>query len=97
MFEHMLQVYEINMAQSAFQLASQLTGKVQQAYTTLSVKNATSYVTVKVSILRRYDISKETYRQRFQSICIKKGEVYLELAVHHQDLLRKWMFGWDMV
>ena len=43
-------------------LAPQLTGKAQQAYAMLSTGDATDYSKVKEAILRRYDISEETYR-----------------------------------
>ena len=61
-------------------LAPQLTGKAQQAYAALSATDATDYRKVKEAILRRYDISEETYRQRFRSERRKAEEAYGELA-----------------
>ena len=49
------------------------------------------------AILRRYDISEETYRQRFRSTRRKEGEAYGELVVRLQDLLRKWITGCNSV
>ena len=76
-----------------FQLAPLLTGKAQQAYAALSVDDAHDYARFKESILRRYDISDETYRQRFRSPCRKDGEAYAELAILQQDLFKKWTVG----
>ena len=42
-------------------------------------------------ILKRYDDSEETHRQRFKSATCKEGETYQELAVRLTDLLDKWM------
>ena len=43
------------------------------AYTALTPEDAVVYKKVKKAILRRYEISEETYRQRFRQDC-KKGE-----------------------
>ena len=44
-----------------FKLASQLTGKAQQVYASLSTNQAAQYSEVKKAILRRFNISEETY------------------------------------
>ena len=49
----------------AVKLAPQLTGKAQQAYAAMKVEDAGTYRLLKEAILRQYDISEETYRQRF--------------------------------
>ena len=43
-------------------------GKAQQAYTTMQPEDAGKYKNVKQAILNRYDISEDTYQQRFQVI-----------------------------
>ena len=62
-FEWMMRVYGVREDRWAFKLAPQLTGKAQQAYATLNADDAAKYEEVKSAILRRYDISEETYRQ----------------------------------
>lgn len=89
-FERMMVVYEVTVDKWAYRLAPLLTGKAQQAYAALSVADAHNYARVKESILRRYDISDETYRQHFRSARRKEGEAYAELAIRLQDLLKKW-------
>ena len=89
-FERMMKVYEIEDNKWAFRLAPLLTGRAQQAYAALNADDAQNYNRVKEAILRRYDISEETYRQRFRSTTRKEGEAYSELAIRLQDLFVKW-------
>ena len=43
--------------------------------------------------MQRYNVSQETYRQRFRSVRRKEEESYAELVVRLEDLLHKWMKG----
>ena len=103
-FERLMELGRVAEESWTLRLAPQLTGKAQQAYAALSVTDATDYRQVKGAILRRYDISEETYRQRFRNERRKVGEAYRELAARlHElaarlhDLARKWMAGCDTV
>ena len=89
-FERMMEAYEIPKQRWVFKLAPQLTGKGQQAYSAMSSEDATDYELVKTSILGRYNINQETYRQRFRAAKRKEGENYVELATRIMDLLKKW-------
>ena len=90
-FERLMSVYEVPQNRWAYRLAPQLTGRAQQAYVAMSTEEAGNYALVKASILRRYDISEETYRQRFRNAVPNDNETYRELAVRTMDLLQKWM------
>ena len=70
--------------------APQLTGKAQQAYAAMRAEDAGTYQLLKEAILRRYDVSDETYRQRFRETVKKEDETVSELAVRLDDLLQKW-------
>ena len=72
--------YEIKREKWAFKLAPQLVGKAQQAYAGLAVCDSGDYEKVKAAILRRYDITEESYRQRFRSAKPKQGETNRELV-----------------
>ena len=89
-FERMMRVYGVKEDRWAFKLAPQLTERAQQAYAALNVDDAAQYKQVKAAILRRYDINKEMYRQRFRTQR-KEGEAYVKLAIRLKDLLRS---GW---
>ena len=45
---------------------------------------------VKEAILKRYDINKETYRQRFCMAVKKDKESYADLGVWLNDMFNKW-------
>ena len=73
-FERMMEAYEIPKERWVFKLAPQLMGKGQQAYSAMSSEDATDYELVNLtSILRRYNINEETYRQRFRAAKRKEG------------------------
>ena len=59
--------------------------------------DATDYRNMKEAILPHYDISAETYRQRFRSEQRKAGKAYGELAARLHDLVYKWMTGCETV
>ena len=71
-------------------LAPHLTGNAQLAYTALLTDQALDYDTVKLAILRRYDITEETYCQRFRAVCKGNEETHWELAIQLGDLANKW-------
>ena len=89
-FERMMAAYEIPEGRWSFKLAPMLTGKAQQAYAAMEPARTAEYAQIKTAILRRYDISEETYRQRFRVAAKKDGETYRELATRVVDLLEKW-------
>ena len=88
-FERVMRAYEVKESRWAVKLApQQLTGKAQQAYAAMRADDAGTYQLLKEAILRRYDISDETYRQRFRETVKKEDETVSELAVRLDDLLQ---------
>ena len=71
-FERVMRAYEVPEERWAVKLAPQLTGKAQQAYAAMGAEDAGEYTALKEAILRRYDISEETYRQRFRALTKKR-------------------------
>ena len=90
-FERMMAAYEVPENRWPYKLAPMLTGKAQQAYAAMEPARAADYAEVKTAILCRYDISEETYRQRFRVTTRKEGETYQELATRTEDLMEKWL------
>ena len=91
MFERIMTVYEIKKECWAFKLAANLVGRAQQTYAALSSVDAASYEKLKAAILQRYDITEESYRQRFRSVRKKTGESSRELVSRLNDLAHKWL------
>lgn len=52
---------------------------------------AKGYGELKAAILRRYNITEESYRQRFRSLTPKFGEAHREVKARLQDLAEKWI------
>eukprot|EP00731_Ephydatia_muelleri_P007213 Em0003g1461a len=92
-FERIMHAYEVKDERWAVKIAPQLTGKAQQAYAAMKAEDAGNYQLVKEAILRRYDISEQTYRQRFRDAVMKKDETVSELNVRLIDLFLKWTKG----
>ena len=90
-FERLMTAYEIKQERWVFKLASNLVGKAQQAYAGLSTEDASSYDRLKEAILQRYDITEESYRQRFRLVKKKLGESSKELVARLDDLATKWL------
>ena len=67
-FERLMSAYEVKREHWVFKLAPNLVGKAQQAYAALSAVDASDYGKLKEAILQRFDITEESYRQRFRTV-----------------------------
>ena len=92
-FERLMSAYKIPKDRWIFKLAPQLSGKAQQAYAALTTEDALEYDGVKAAILRRYDITEETYRQRFREITKNVVESHRDVSIRLGDLANKWLKG----
>ena len=90
-FKRLMAAYGVTRAKWIFKLAPQLTGKAQLAYAALPTNQALDYDSVKSAILRRYDITEETYRQRFRAVSKGTEETHRQLAIRMGDLVNKWL------
>jgi len=91
MFERLMTAFEIKHEKWAFKLASHLTGKAQQAYAALSADDAGDFDKLKNAILRRYDITEESYRQRFRLMKRIGDESNRETVARLSDLATNWL------
>uniref|UniRef100_A0A803JW56 SCAN box domain-containing protein n=1 Tax=Xenopus tropicalis TaxID=8364 RepID=A0A803JW56_XENTR len=77
--------------QWVIRLAPYLTGQAQMAYSNMKIHESGQYDLVKEAILRRYNISEETYRQRFRQLKYSAADSPREVFTHLTDLYKKWM------
>ena len=70
-FERLME--EVPKTPWAYKLATQLSGRAQQAYAMMPSETSRDYDEVKSAILRRYDITEENYWQRFRAASKKEG------------------------
>ena len=89
-FERLMGAFSVSKERWVFKLAPQLTGKAQQAYAALDLTQTTDYDQVKSAILKRYNVTEETYRTRLRAVTRGKQESYAEMATRVMDLTRKW-------
>ena len=87
--------YEVKREKWVFKLAAHLVGKAQEAYAALSLEESRDYERVKGAILRRFDITEDSYRQRFRSTRKKEDESHRELLVRLNHLAGKWMASYE--
>ena len=90
MFERTANTFEWPKENWVVKLAPCLTGKAQAAYAAMSIMESNNYEKVKEAILKSYDITEETYRQRFRSTKKSREESYKEMYVRLKDLFKKW-------
>jgi len=75
----------------AIQLVPLLTGKARSAYVLMDISDSEVYDKVKEVILKKYEITADTYRRRFRSLDINHSETPRELYVRLKDLFIKWI------
>lgn len=78
-------------AYSALMLQCVLTGKTQEAYSSLSLEDSASYAKVKTAILRAYELVPEAYRQRFRSWERRNGQTHVEFARDLSTHFKRWL------
>ena len=85
-----MRAYNVAEESWPFRLAPNLTGKAQQAFATLDAEKAKVYREVKAAILRRYNVTEETYRREFRQLKRRDGEPFQEVTTRLAHLLQQW-------
>ncbi|KAJ8371920.1 hypothetical protein AAFF_G00298720 [Aldrovandia affinis] len=89
-FERMAKTWVWPEGQWACRLVPLLTGKALEAYTAMDEERSDVYRDLKEALLRKFDITPETYRLRFRSITASPGETPRE-TYDLKGLYRRWM------
>lgn len=71
-------------------LQSVLRGKAQQAYSALSVGDASKYDVVKKAILTAYELVPEAYRQKFRGLRRNENQTHVEFAHDKEVYFERW-------
>ncbi|XP_051801082.1 uncharacterized protein LOC127533054 [Acanthochromis polyacanthus] len=90
-FERIAKTWKWPEAEWACCLVPLLSGKALEAYTAMDEDEAHSYPELKAALLAKFDISPETYRQRFQSSTVPPGETPTETYHRLRSLYRRWI------
>uniref|UniRef100_A0AAR2IWM4 SCAN box domain-containing protein n=1 Tax=Pygocentrus nattereri TaxID=42514 RepID=A0AAR2IWM4_PYGNA len=90
-FERLAQAAQWPVESWALHLIPLLEGKARAAYVAMDAEDACDYQKVKSAVLRKYEINKETYRQRFRDGAVRANETPRELYTRLKGLYEKWM------
>ncbi|XP_071346525.1 uncharacterized protein [Trachinotus anak] len=74
----------------AILLQCKLSGKAQEACSSLSLEDSLVYDKVKSAILRVYELVPEAYRQRFRSLRKTSGQTFTDFAREKELLFDRW-------
>ncbi|XP_005953650.1 zinc finger and SCAN domain-containing protein 26-like [Haplochromis burtoni] len=90
-FERVARTWRWPESEWACRLVPLLAGKALEAYTAMDEERAHRYEDLKTALLIKFDISPETYRQRFRSNIIPPGESPTETYYRLKGLYRRWL------
>ncbi|CAI5637698.1 unnamed protein product [Oreochromis niloticus] len=90
-FERVAKTWRWPESEWACRLVPLLSGKALEAYTAMDEERAHHYEGLKAALLTKFDISPETYRQKFRSNTVPPGESPTETYYRLKGLYRRWI------
>ncbi|CAL9687319.1 unnamed protein product [Knipowitschia caucasica] len=90
-FERIAKTWRWPETEWACRLVPLLSGKALDAYTAMDEGEAHNYTHLKAALLTKFDISPETYRQRFRATGVPAGETPTETYHRLRGLYRRWI------
>ena len=90
-FERIAKTWRWPESEWACRLVPLLSGKALEAYSAMDEDEAQSYTCLKAALLTKFDISPETYRQRFRISSLPSGETPTETYHRLKGLYRRWI------
>ncbi|XP_041935319.1 neurotrophin receptor-interacting factor homolog [Alosa sapidissima] len=90
-FERLARTWQWPEREWAVRLVPLLTGKALEAYSAMDEDHADDFQKLKEALLLKFDITKETYRQRFWRSTVPVGETPMETYHRLKHLFRRWV------
>ncbi|XP_040924761.1 uncharacterized protein LOC114846931 [Betta splendens] len=90
-FERLARTWRWPEEEWSCRLVPLLTGRALEAYLAMDKEQAKVYDELKKALLEKYDISPETYRQRFRSATVPAGESPTETYHRLKNLYERWV------
>ncbi|XP_055367899.1 uncharacterized protein LOC129604626 [Betta splendens] len=90
-FERLARTWRWPEEEWSCRLVPLLTGRALEAYLAMDEEQAKVYDELKKALLEKYDISPETYRQRFRSATFPAGESPTETYHRLKNLYERWV------
>lgn len=96
LFERVARAREWSDADCALMLQCVLTGRAQEAFSSMSLADSSDYKNIKSAVLRAYELVPEAYRQRFRSWEKRAGQTYVEFARDLTTHFKRWLTALDV-
>ncbi len=90
-FEHLARTWRWPEDEWSYRLVPLLTGQALEAYLAMDEDRAEIYADLKEALLEKFNISPETYRQRFRAVSTPAGESPTEMYNRLWNLYRCWV------
>ena len=89
-FERYAEVQKLDRDMWSLHLSTLLKGKALDVYSRLSKESAFDYDTLKASLLKRFEMTEEGFRQRFHTCKPERGESFIQFITRSRSYLDKW-------
>jgi hypothetical protein len=89
-FERLAKLHKWPKAEWAVRLVRQLTGKAMDSYARLREGESNDYDIIKKAILKRYDLTASTYRDKFRSCKQEPNETFREFYTRSLNYFEHW-------
>lgn len=89
-FEKLANLHKFPKLEWPVRLIPLLTGKALEAYSRLSDGESRDYDRIKAAILTRYELTADTYREKFRVSKQGQDESFKEYHVRMENFLRRW-------
>ncbi|RXN23938.1 zinc finger and SCAN domain-containing 9 [Labeo rohita] len=90
-FERLARTWRWPEEEWSYRLVPLLTGQALEAYLAMDEERAEVYTDLKEALLEKFNISPETYRQRFRSTTVPAGESPTETYNRLKNLYKRWV------
>ncbi|XP_073801140.1 uncharacterized protein [Danio rerio] len=90
-FERLAQTWQWPKEQWSCRLVPLLTGRALEAYLAMDEVSADNYLQLKDSLLQKFNVSAESYRQRFRAASTPEGESPTETYYRLKHLYQRWI------
>uniref|UniRef100_A0A3B3D8P6 Gypsy retrotransposon integrase-like protein 1 n=1 Tax=Oryzias melastigma TaxID=30732 RepID=A0A3B3D8P6_ORYME len=90
-FERIARTWGWHLDEWAPRVVTLLAGKALEAYAGMDEDQSDCYDAIKAAVLMKFDVTEESYRQRFRSIAVPAGETVRETYNSIKGLYKRWM------
>jgi hypothetical protein len=90
-FERYAHAHKWKEEEWAMHLGALLKGKALEVYSRLTPELALDYDTLKKALLKRFDLTEEGFRKRFETSRPEQGETFIQFAIRLGNYMTRWI------